>query len=237
MNFNASLLIENLSALNVNVSDEQIKKLDFFAYMLAEKNKQMNLTAILDEDSVAIKHFADSLSILTVADIHKGTKVLDVGTGAGFPGIPLLIVKPDMDLTLIDSTAKKLAFVSESVESLGLKANVIHARAEDLAQNADYRETYDYVVSRAVASLNVLCEYCLPFVKLGGKFISMKGSKAPEEIVNAKQAISVLGGKLTETKTFSFSDEIERNLVIIEKIAPTPQKYPRVSAQILKKPL
>ena len=237
MNFNAPLLVENLSILDIKVGDADIKKLDSFAYMLTEKNKQMNLTAILDEDSVATKHFADSLSVLTVAQIKKGTRVLDVGTGGGFPGIPLLIAKPSMDLTLIDSTAKKLDFVSESIESLGLKANIIHTRAEDLAQDENHRERYDYVVSRAVASLNFLCEYCLPFVKLEGKFIAMKGSKAQEEIDISKQAISILGGKLTEIKTIAFSDRIERNLLVIEKIRPTPKKYPRVSAQISKKPL
>ena len=237
MNFNKSLFLENIAALGLSVTDEQIEKLDRFAGMLIEKNKVMNLTAILDPDGIAVKHFADSLSVLKEKDIKSGSKILDLGTGAGFPGIPLLIAKPDINLTCIDSTAKKLAFVSGSIANLGLAAEVLHSRAEDAAKNSNYREKYDFVVSRAVAAMNVLCEYCLPFVKVGGKFIAMKGAQADQELSQSYTAIETLGGKITDTLTFSLTDGGERTLIVIEKIKPTPANYPRVSAQIAKKPL
>ena len=237
MNFNESLFLENITALGLSVTDKQIEKLDRFAEMLVEKNKVMNLTAITDWDGIAVKHFADSLSVLKVKDIKDNSKVLDLGTGAGFPGIPLLIVKNSLDLTFIDSTAKKLTFVSGSIANLGLKAEVLHSRAEDAAKNIKYREKYDIVVSRAVAAMNILCEYCLPFVRVGGKFIAMKGAQADQELRQAYTAIETLGGKIADTVTFSLSDGGERTLVVVEKTKPTPQNYPRVSAQISKKPL
>ena len=167
----------------------------------------------------------------------KGAKVLDVGTGAGFPGIPLLIMRPDLDLTMIDSTAKKLKYVENTVNELGLIATTLHTRAEEAGQSKEYREKFDFVCSRAVAALNVLCEYCLPFVRQNGLFIAMKGAKAQEEIDGAKAAIKLLGGKIIAEKSFSLSDGGERTLVVIKKISQIPPKYPRPSAQIAKKPL
>ena len=155
----------------------------------------------------------------------------------GFPGIPLLITRPDINLTMVDSTAKKLAYVASAVEKLGLEAETLHARAEEAGKNPNYREQYNIVCSRAVAALNVLCEYCLPFVKVGGVFVAMKSAKAEEEIALAKNAIKTLGGEIIEKKTFTLSDGGERNLIIIKKISQTPPKYPRVSAQIAKKAL
>lgn len=235
MTFNKELFLSNINPLGIEVTDETISRLDSFAAMLIEKNKVMNLTAILDPDGIAVKHFADSLSALKV-DIPQGAKVMDLGCGAGFPGVPLLSARPDLDLTFLDSTAKKLSFVSESVISLGLEAEVIHARAEELGRDAAYREQYDFVFSRAVAALNVLCEYCLPFVKVGGKFVAMKGALADEEIKQAGNAIRILGGKIVDRIDFKLSDG-DRSLIIIEKINKTGEKYPRVSAQISKKAL
>ena len=235
MTFNKELFLENLNNIGVSVSDDKAEALDKFAQMLIEKNKVMNLTRILDEDGIAVKHFADSLSILKV-DIPDSSRVMDLGCGAGFPGVPLLIARPDISLTLLDSTAKKLGFVVESIEALGLKAEVLHARAEEAGQDASYREQYDFVLSRAVASLNVLCEYCLPFVKVGGKFVAMKSALAEEEIKQAYTSIKTLGGKITEKIDFNLTDG-ERTLIIIEKVSSTPAKYPRQSGKIKAKPL
>lgn len=237
MNFNKDLFLENLSELNISVTEGQISLLDSFAEMVIEKNKVMNLTAITDLDGFAIKHFADSISVTALPEYKEAKKIMDVGTGAGFPGVPLLIMNPDIELTMLDSTAKRLTFVKESIENLGLDAEIKHARAEESGKDKNYRETYDAVVSRAVASLNVLTEYCIPFVKVGGYFFAMKSSKADEEITLAENAISILGGKIEQIKTFRLSDDAERNIVVIKKIKPTPPKYPRVSAQIAKKSL
>ncbi len=237
MLYNPSLLLEDAAKLGISVTDEMLARFEKLAFLLVEQNKTMNLTAITDPDGIAIKHFADSISALSAADFPQGAKVLDVGTGAGFPSIPLLIARPDLDMTMIDSTAKKLKYVASTVESLGLTAEVLHTRAEEAGQNKEYREKFDIVCSRAVAALNVLCEYCLPFVKVGGVFLAMKGAKAQEEIADAKSAIKTLGGKIVAEKSFTLSDGGERTIVVIKKISQVPPKYPRVSAQIAKKPL
>ena len=235
--FNTSLLISDAERLGIALTDEQLSRFNTLSELLVEQNKTMNLTAITDPDGIAVKHFADSISVLTAAEMPKGAKVLDVGTGAGFPGIPLLIMRPDLDLTMIDSTAKKLKYVENTVNELGLIATTLHTRAEEAGQSKEYREKFDFVCSRAVAALNVLCEYCLPFVKQNGLFIAMKGAKAQEEIDSAKAAIKLLGGKIIAEKSFSLSDGGERTLVVIKKISQIPPKYPRPSAQIAKKPL
>lgn len=235
--FNTSLLLSDAGKLGISLTDEQIKLFDMLSELLVEQNKTMNLTAITDPDGIAVKHFADSISALSAYDFAENAKVLDVGTGAGFPSIPLLIARPDLEMTMIDSTAKKLKYVASTVEALGLSAEVLHTRAEEAGQNKEYREKFDIVCSRAVAALNVLCEYCLPFVKVGGVFLAMKGAKAQEEIADAKNAIKTLGGKIVGEKSFTLSDGGERTIVIIKKISQIPPKYPRVSAQIAKKPL
>lgn len=237
MLYNPSLLLEDAEKLGISVTDEMLSRFEKLAYLLVEQNKIMNLTAITDPDGIAVKHFADSISALSAADFPQGARVLDVGTGAGFPSIPLLIVRPDLDITMIDSTAKKLKYVASAVESLGLSAEVLHTRAEEAGQNKEYREKFDIVCSRAVAALNVLCEYCLPFVKVGGIFLAMKGAKAQEEIADARNAIKTLGGKIIDEKSFTLFDGGERTIVVIKKISQVPPKYPRVSAQIAKKPL
>ena len=235
--YNSSLMISDAERLGISLIDEQLSRFEKLSDLLVEQNKTMNLTAITDPDGIAVKHFADSISVLTAAEMPQGTKVLDVGTGAGFPGIPLLIMRPDLDLTMIDSTAKKLKYVENTVNELGLTATTLHTRAEEAGQSKEYREKFDFVCSRAVAALNVLCEYCLPFVKQNGLFIAMKGAKAQEEIDGAKSAIKLLGGKIIAEKSFSLSDGGERTLVVIKKISQIPPKYPRPSAQIAKKPL
>ncbi len=235
--FNTRLLISDAEKLGISINDGQLKLFEKLSDLLVEQNKTMNLTAITDPDGIAVKHFADSISLLSACDIPQGAKVTDIGTGAGFPGIPLLIMRPDIDLTMIDSTAKKLKYVQLTVDSLGLIATTLHTRAEEAGQSKEYREKSDIVCSRAVAALNILCEYCLPFVRIGGLFIAMKAAKAQEEIADAKAAIRLLGGEIIDKKSFTLSDGGERTLVVIKKISHIPPKYPRPSAQISKKPL
>lgn len=237
MIYNSSLLLSDAEKLGLSVSSQQLDRFGKLAELLVEQNKTMNLTAITDPDGIAVKHFADSISVLSAVEFKSGAKVLDVGTGAGFPGIPLLIMRPDIDLTMLDSTAKKLKYVANTVDSLGLNANVLHSRAEEAAQKPEYRESFDIVCSRAVAALNILCEYCLPFVKKDGIFAAMKGAKAQEEIEVANNAIKTLGGEIIDKKSFTLSDGAERTIIIIKKISHNLPKYPRPSAQIAKKPL
>ena len=224
------------SEINVELDDIALDRFDKFAELLVEKNKVLNLTAITEPDEIIVKHFADSLTALSVIDVPRGAKIIDVGTGGGFPGIPLLIARPDIELTMLDSTKKKLAFVQEAVNELGLNAVVLHKRAEDAGQS-ELRESFDFCVSRAVAALNVLSEYCIPFVKVNGTFLAMKGSKGNEELDVAKKAIPALGGKVINKKSIILPDGGERILIDIKKISHTATKYPRVSAQISKKPL
>ena len=237
MLINKVLLKSNAASLGVELNDEALNRFDTLAQLLIEQNKTMNLTAITDPDEVVIKHFADSVSLFSAVKPDENAKILDLGTGAGFPGIPLLITRPDICLTMVDSTAKKLRYVADTVEKLGLEAEVLHARAEEAGKSPEYREQYDIVCSRAVTALNVLSEFCLPFVRVGGIFVAMKSAKAEEEIAAAKKAIGILGGKIVDKKTFTLSDGGERTLIIIKKISQTSPKYPRVSAQISKKPL
>ena len=224
------------NALGLLLDETQLEMFDTYAEMLVETNKQFNLTAIKTPEDIVTKHFTDSLTVFAAADVPDGSKVIDIGTGAGFPGLPMLIYKNNLELTMVDSTGKKLDFVRSAVSALGLDAEVIHARAEELGRG-ELREKFDFAVSRAVASLNVLCEYCLPFVKTGGSFIALKGSKADDELAVSRTAVKTLGGKFICSKEIMLSDEQTRNLVIIEKAAATPPKYPRASAQISKKPL
>ena len=224
------------NALGLLLDETQLEMFDTYAEMLVETNKQFNLTAIKTPEDIVTKHFTDSLTVFAAADVPDGSKVIDIGTGAGFPGLPMLIYKNNLELTMVDSTGKKLDFVRSAVSALGLDAEVIHARAEELGRG-ELREKFDFAVSRAVASLNVLCEYCLPFVRTGGSFIALKGSKADDELAVSRTAVKTLGGKFICSKEIMLADEQTRNLVIIEKAAATPPKYPRASAQISKKPL
>lgn len=211
----------------------------FFTYMnmLIEWNEKMNLTAITEPEDIILKHFVDSLTILN--DIKDNSTVVDVGTGAGFPGIPLSIMNPTLKITLVDSLNKRLIFLQEVVNKLNLKnIEIIHARAEELGQNKKYREQFDVATSRAVANLSTLSEYLIPLVKVGGKVISMKASEAQAEIDEAKKAIEVLGGTLNEVKEFNLpGSDIGRTIIVINKAKTTPKTYPRKSGTPSKEPI
>ncbi len=229
-------IIEAWCAENsIYVSGEQLDAFEKYASLLCQWNEKMNLTAITDDEGIAVKHFVDSISVLTAADI-KGS-VIDIGTGAGFPGIPLKIMHPEIELTLLDSLNKRLLFLDEVLNALGLSADTVHARAEDGSQRPEMREQFDIAVSRAVANLPALCEYCLPYVKVGGIFISMKGPDGANEIAAAENAIKLLGGDEPETKELTLPDGSRRTIIIIKKSAHTPSKYPRKKTKISKNPL
>ena len=234
-----SLIINKLTAEGIKITDVQCDKLYRFYEMVIEKNKVMNLTAITDYEEFVIKHFVDSLMIAKVMDMTMPMTVLDIGTGAGFPGVPIKIVYPETKILLLDSLNKRLNFLNEVIAELGLKdITTIHSRAEELQAKGEYRENFDLCVSRAVAALPTLSEYCLPYVKLGGKFIAYKATGADEEIETSKTAIRVLGGEIKETAHFTIKDtDYTRVLISIEKIKNTPKKYPRPGGKPGKNPL
>lgn len=238
--------VDDLKELHISLSDVQLDQFLTYYEMLVEKNKVMNLTAITEFDEVMKKHFVDSLSLVKVCELSGNLSVIDVGTGAGFPGIPLKIAFPDLRLTLLDSLQKRVGFLQEVIAKLNLQnAEAIHGRAEDFAKPGQLRESFDLCVSRAVANLSTLSEYCLPYVKVGGKFISYKSDKVNmeiegnrTEIEEAEHAISVLGGKLTEQREFTLPySDIYRNLIVVEKNRPTPKQYPRKAGTAAKKPI
>lgn len=238
--------VNDLKELHISLSDAQLDQFLTYYEMLVEKNKVMNLTAITEFDEVMKKHFVDSLSLVKVCELSGNLSVIDVGTGAGFPGIPLKIAFPDLRLTLLDSLQKRVGFLQEVIAKLNLQnAEAIHGRAEDFAKPGQLRESFDLCVSRAVANLSTLSEYCLPYVKVGGKFISYKSDKVNmesegnrTEIEEAEHAISVLGGKLAEQREFTLpSSDIYRNLIVVEKNRPTPKQYPRKAGTVAKKPI
>ncbi len=232
-----SLLKEKAALYGVSLDEKTLERFDIYARLLVEWNEKINLTAITEPDEIVIKHFVDSLSIFSAVDIPEGARVIDVGTGAGFPGVAMLIARPDLDITLMDSTNKKLNVIRDILENIGLEANVVHKRAEEAGQSKDFRESYDFATARAVSNLRDLSEFCLPFVKVGGTFISMKSAKADEEIEEGKKAISVLGGRIREKKTFNLESAGERTVILIEKSSSTPAKYPRPSAKMAKNPI
>ena len=232
-----SLLKEKAALYGVGLDEKALERFDIYARLLVEWNEKINLTAITEPDEIVIKHFVDSLSIFSAVDIPVGSRVIDVGTGAGFPGVAMLIARPDLDITLMDSTNKKLNVIRDILENIGLEANVVHKRAEEAGQCKDFRESYDFATARAVSNLRDLSEFCLPFVKVGGTFISMKSAKADEEIEEGKKAISVLGGRIREKKTFNLEEAGERTVILIEKSSSTPAKYPRPSAKMAKNPI
>ena len=237
MNYNTTKFINDLKAIGIELSDEQLEQFLTYYEMLIEKNKVMNLTAITDFDEVLEKHFEDSLSLIQAVDLEKSQEVIDLGTGAGFPGIPLKIAFPNLQITLADSLNKRILFLDDVIRELGLTGiDTVHGRAEDLAKNSDYREKFDLCVSRAVANLSTLSEYCLPFVKIGGKFISYKAGECDEEVAASKSSIFLLGGKISDIKKFELG-ESGRAFVIIDKVSGTPKKYPRKAGTPSKDPL
>lgn len=239
MEYNFDKFKKILQKWNITLSDEQEWQFSTFYEMLVEKNKVMNLTAITEFDEVIEKHFLDSVSLGAVLDLKKELKVLDMGTGAGFPGIPLKIIYPNLQITLADSLNKRVTFLNEVIEALKLNGiEAIHARAEELARNAAYREQYDLCVSRAVANLSTLSEYCLPFVALNGMFVPYKSGEIEEEVEAAKKAIFLLGGELKQVHQFSFGEnDLHRSFVLIEKKKKTPKTYPRKAGTPAKQPL
>ena len=232
-----ALLKEKAEMFHVKLDEQALERFDLYGKLLVEWNEKINLTAITDPEGVTIKHFLDSLTIFNYVDIPEGAKVIDVGTGAGFPGLAMLIARPDLDITLMDSTKKRLMVIENILEAIGLKANVVHSRAEEAGQNKKFREKYDFSTARAVTNLRDLAEYCLRFVKVGGSFIPMKSAKAQEEIAEGKKAIHVLGGQIISQDSFELLDCGERTIINVKKISPTPAKYPRPSAKIAKNPI
>lgn len=229
-------LSETLSRFDLSCSDGLFEKLDLYAKMLVEWNEKMNLTAITDPEGIAIKHFADSLLFLKAADLPAGSSLIDVGTGAGFPSVPLALYTP-VKLTLLDSLNKRINFLTELCGALSLPANCVHGRAEEVGRQKPYREKFDFATARAVAHLRELSEYCLPFVKVGGSFVALKGYDIETELEEAKYAISEMGGEVTKIEKFVLSEDAKRAIAVIKKVRPTPPKYPRISAKIKKSPL
>jgi 16S rRNA (guanine527-N7)-methyltransferase len=241
-NYNISSFIKDLEELHISLTDHQLKQFMAYYELLVEYNRVMNLTAITEFDDVMKKHFVDSLSLVKVFyDFlnNNDISLIDVGTGAGFPGIPLKIAFPDLSVTLLDSLNKRVNFLQTVIDELELKKiDAIHGRAEDFAKKGKLREQYDLCVSRAVANLSTLSEYCLPYVKVGGVFVSYKSEKIEEEKAAAEHAISILGGEVEKQVEFMLpSSDIYRNLIVIRKTKETPGKYPRKAGTAAKEPL
>ena len=228
---------DKMKRIDIDITDKQVEK--FFSYMnlLIEWNQKINLTTIIEPKEIIIKHFVDCGTILKY--LKDGENIIDIGTGAGFPGIPVKILNENLNVTLVDSLNKRINFLSEVCNALNLEnVQLIHSRAEDLAKNNDYREKFDKSVSRAVANLSTLSEYDLPFIKKGGKMIAMKGFEIDEELNNAEKAINILGGKIKEINKFTLIDtDNKRSIVVIDKVKPTPKQFPRKAGKPLKEPI
>ncbi len=237
--YDTSQFEKDLAELGIELTDRQIEKFLLYYEMLVEWNGFMNLTAITEYDEVMKKHFIDSLSLIKAYDLSQEKKVIDIGTGAGFPGLVLKIAFPQLEITLLDSLNKRIQFLDAVIQNLSLTGvETVHGRAEDFAKPEKLRECFDLAVSRAVSNLSTLSEYCLPFVKQGGYFISYKSEKISEETEAAKNAITLLGGKIRKQVDFTLPDsDIYRNFLLIEKVSATPKKYPRKAGLPSKEPL
>ena len=237
INFNIEKIVPVCEAFGLTLDDTAIMRLNTYGNMLVEWNEKMNLTAITEPEEVLYKHFLDCLLFFKNVDVKQNAKIIDVGTGAGFPGMVLKIARPDIELTLMDGLNKRLTFLNAILESLNLEATTVHMRAEDGGKNAAYREKYDIACARAVANLPVLCEYCIPFVKVGGQFTAMKGSAAQEELEAATNAYKILGCQKPTIICENLRENEARAFIIAKKISQTPPKYPRMGGKIAKSAL
>lgn len=237
MEYRFDKFIEELKNIQIELSEKQLEQFRIYFEMLVEKNKVMNLTGITEWDEVLEKHFLDSISLIRAVDLNRELTVMDMGTGAGFPGLPLKIAFPNLKVTLADSLNKRVVFLQEVIDALELTGiEAIHGRAEDLARDKKYREQFDLSVSRAVANLSTLSEYCLPFVKIGGQFISYKSGECDEEVIASKSAVFLLGGKISSVVKFELG-ESGRSFIVIDKVKGTSKEYPRKAGTPSKKPL
>lgn len=239
-NLDIDFLTDSFKNIDISLSEKQISQFIKYYDLLINKNKVMNLTAITEYKDVVIKHFVDSLLVNSVLDFKSVENMIDVGTGAGFPGVPIKIIYPHIKITLLDSLNKRINFLKEAVNEIGCDGvEFIHGRAEELGHVENYREKYDLCVSRAVANLSTLSEYCLPFIKVGGRFVSYKASDIDEEVKLAKNAISKLGGRINKTQTVVLpsSENVERKIIVIDKIEILNKKYPRKAGTPSKEPL
>ena len=231
-------LIKEAAKLGIEITENQFENLLKYEKILLEYNEVMNLTAITDHEEVLEKHFLDSITLLLSEKVTGGASLIDIGAGAGFPSMPVKIVREDINLTMLDSLNKRVNFLNHVVEEIGLKnAKAIHFRAEEGGKNKDLREKFDLATARAVADLAVLAEYAIPFVKVDGYFVAMKGNAPEEEINNAKKAIKEMGGQIEEVKEVILPSGINHCLVIIKKLSPTPSKYPRKAGKPSKEPI
>lgn len=237
MKYDFTKFRNSMKSIGIELTDSQLNAFETYYDMLIDRNKVMNLTAITEFDEVMDKHFLDSVYLFRSIKLEADYKLIDIGTGAGFPGIPLKIVFPELKITLLDSLNKRVGFLNDVIEELNLNdIEAIHGRAEDIARNKAYRASYDIAVSRAVANLSTLSEYCLPFVKIEGKFVSYKSGDCADEVDNAKAAIHLLGGKINKIDEFSYSNN-SRSFIVIDKVMNTSNKYPRKAGLPSKKPL
>lgn len=238
MAFN-DILKEVFSQRGFDLTELQVKQFSSYKDLLIEWNEKINLTGITEPRDVAIKHFLDSVLLLDRFELISNSSVIDVGTGAGFPGFPLKIMKPDLNVTMLDSLNKRINYLKEVGNAINTDGiSYVHGRAEDIGQDHQHREKYDYAVARAVANLSVLCELCMPFVKVGGYFIAYKGRDVDSEIQGSKKALRELGGEIYSVEEISLPlEEGERHFIIIKKTRPTPSKYPRKAGTPAKKPL
>jgi 16S rRNA (guanine527-N7)-methyltransferase len=228
-------MIAEFEKAGITITSGKSEMLQKLADYMVDYNKHTNLTRITEPAEIIEKHYIDSILPLTMVNVPRGTKCIDVGAGAGFPSLPMKIYRPDLEFTLLDSGNKRIAYLESACDLLGINCETVHARGEELGRDAKYREKYGAATARAVAQLNVLCEYCLPFVKVGGVFLALKGEK--DETDNAGNSIKTLGGEIEDIKRYELPGGDKRCLIIIRKTTATPQQYPRVSAKIAKKPL
>lgn len=237
IDFNIEKIVPYCKEFGLNLGEAEIKRLNIYGNMLLSWNEKMNLTAITEPNDVLIKHFFDCILFFSNVDVKPNAKIIDVGTGAGFPGLVLKICRNDIDLTLLDGLNKRLTFLNAVLDETGLKAETVHGRAEDMGKKEEYREKFDIACARAVARLPVLSEYCVPFVKKNGLFVAMKGEKGELEASESQNALKLLGCEKPTVKTLTLTGNEKRTFIIAKKISQTPTKYPRMGGKIAKSAL